>query len=65
MTDEQRLELLNDFFAWSGGDLPTSPGQVIAYMKTSCPLPLTQGEETEAIEYLMSEIIDDSLFGQN
>jgi hypothetical protein len=57
MTDAEKLLVLNDWFAWSGGELPTSDGQILVYMESSYPL--AEFVEDEVIEYLRSEIISD------
>ena len=54
MTDAEKLLVLNDFFAWSGGELPTSDGQILVYMEDSCPI--ERFDEDEVIAYLWSEI---------
>jgi hypothetical protein len=54
MTDAEKLLVLNDWFAWSGGELPASDGQILVYMESSYPF---EGfDEDEVIEYLRSEI---------
>lgn len=54
LTDTQQLEILNDWFSWSGGDLPQDPQHVIEYMLTSYPLNYS---DEEATAYLMTEIL--------
>jgi hypothetical protein len=57
MTDAEMLLVLNDFFRWSGGELPTSEGQILVYMEYSYPF---EGfDEDEVAEYLRSEVISD------
>jgi hypothetical protein len=54
MTDAERLLVLNDFFDWSGGELPTSEGQILVYIEGSYPF---EGfDEDKVVEYLRSEI---------
>ena len=62
LTDDQKSELLNDFFDWSGGEFPASSDEVFGYVTDSRQFVerYTEGEHREAIDYLMSEIIDDS-----
>ena len=54
MTDAEKLLVLNDWFAWSGGELPTSDGQILIYME--CSYPFEGFDEDEVVEYLRSEI---------
>ena len=50
--------VLNDFFAWSGGELPTSDGQILAYLE--CSYPFEGFDEDEVVEYLRREICTDA-----
>jgi hypothetical protein len=54
MTDAEKLMVLNDFFDWSGGELPTSDGQILVYME--CSYPFEGFDEDEVVNYLRSEI---------
>jgi hypothetical protein len=54
MTDDEKLLVLNDWFTWSGGELPTSEGQILVYME--CSFPFEGFDEDEVVEYLRSEI---------
>lgn len=54
LDSQEQLEVLNDFFAWSGGSLPSDPEEVIEYMLTSYALNYS---EEAAREYLMTEIL--------
>lgn len=54
LTSDQQLEILNDFFAWSGGDLPQDQPHVIEYVLTSYPLDYSADDATS---YLMTEIL--------
>ena len=55
MNDAEKLLVLNDWFAWSGGELPASDGQILIYVECSCPF---EGfDEDEVVEYLRSEIV--------
>jgi hypothetical protein len=55
MSDAERLMVLNDFFSWSGGALPSSDGQILVYMEPSYPF---EGfDEDEVVAYLRTEII--------
>ena len=56
LTADQQLEILNDWFSWSGGDLPQDPQHVLEYMMTSYPLNYS---DEEATAYLMTEILRD------
>lgn len=60
LTCTDKLDLLNDFFAWTGGELPVSLRQILTYLETSCPLVLTytESEEKDAIDYLWGEILE-------
>lgn len=55
LTDAQKLEILNDWFSWSGGGLAADPCYVTEYMATSYPLDYP---EEEATAYLMSEVLE-------
>jgi hypothetical protein len=54
MTEVEQLLVLNDFFRWSGGELPTSDGQILAYLE--CSYPFEGFDEDEVVDYLRSEI---------
>lgn len=56
MNDAEKLLVLNDFFRWSGGELPTSDGQIVTYIE-ACAYLFEGFDEDEVIEYLRSEII--------
>ena len=58
MTDAEKLLVLNDWFVWSGGELPLSDGQIIVYME--CSYPLAGFDEDEVVEYLRSEIVGEA-----
>ena len=55
MTDAERLLVLNDFFAWCGGELPISEGQIVTYLEAGA-YPFEGFDEDEVIAYLRSEI---------
>jgi hypothetical protein len=57
MTDAEKLLVLNDFFDWSGGKLPTSDGQIRVYLE--CSYPFEGFDEDEVVTYLRSEICTD------
>jgi hypothetical protein len=50
--------VLNDFFDWSGGELPSSDGHILIYME--CSYPFEGFDEDEVVEYLRSEILADA-----
>lgn len=56
LTPAERLEILNDWFSWSGGNLPQNPQHVLEYMATSYCLNYS---DEAATEYLMTEILQD------
>jgi hypothetical protein len=59
MTDAEKLLVLNDFFRWSGGELPASEGQILVYLEYSYPF---EGfDEDEVIHYLQSEICPEGI----
>jgi hypothetical protein len=55
MNEAEKLLVLNDCFAWSGGELPASDGQILVYME--CSYPFEGFDEDEVVEYLRSEIL--------
>jgi hypothetical protein len=57
MNDAEKLLVLNDWFAWSGGELPASDGQILVYME--CSYPFEGFDEDEVVAYLQTEVISD------
>lgn len=57
LSEQQQRDLLEDYATWSGG-LPISYEQIIAYLETACPYPFAHEQETDAIDYLASQICD-------
>ena len=58
MTDAEKLLVLNDWFVWSGGELPASDGQILVCME--CSYPFEGFDEDEVVEYLRSEIFTEA-----
>jgi hypothetical protein len=58
INDAEKLLVLTDFFKWSGGELPVSEGQILAYME--CSYPFKGFDEDKVIAYLRSEICSDA-----
>jgi hypothetical protein len=57
LTDEQKEQLLDDFLAWTGGELPVSREQIVVYLEVSCPFPFAHEQEAETIDFLVSKIM--------
>src|SRR4051812_33121076 len=58
MTDAEKQQLREDFEAWSGSEGPTSREKIGAYLENSCPFPIAQLYEQEAIDYLARLMVE-------
>ncbi len=57
LTDELKLMVLNDFFGWSGGCLPSDEAEINEFLETAFDYAFGV-EEDAARAYLLTEILD-------
>jgi hypothetical protein len=61
LTSDEKLLVLNDFFAWSGGELRTSDGRILVYLEAGYPF---KGfDEDKVTAYLQNEIYEGATDG--